>query len=203
MNFLAHAFLSFDQPKILVGNFIGDFVKGNLEDQFERGIIHGVRLHREIDRFTDFHPLVKESQLLLKPIFFRYSSVITDMFFDYFLAKNWSAYHDVPLEIFSRKVYGVIEEYLPLMPDKFNYAFSFMKKENWLVAYGTEAGIQRALTGFLSDTRRMNVALTRAKRKLIVIGDSATLGVHHFYREFLDYVEENKCYTSIYELMED
>jgi superfamily I DNA and/or RNA helicase len=49
----------------------------------------------------------------------------------------------------------------------------------------------------------MNVALTRAKRKLIVVGDSATLGVHPFYREFLDYVEKHNCYTSIYELMED
>lgn len=152
MNFLAHAYLSFDQPKILVGNFIGDFVKGNLEDQFEREIIHGIRLHREIDRFTDLHPVVKESQLLLKPVFFRYSSVITDMFFDYFLAKNWSTYHSIPLEKFSQEVYGVIEEYLPLLPDKFKNAFKYMKNQNWLVAYGTEQGIQRALTGISNRT---------------------------------------------------
>jgi acyl carrier protein phosphodiesterase len=152
VNFLAHAYLSFDQPKILVGNFIGDFVKGNLEDQFEREIIHGIRLHREIDRFTDLHPVVKESQLLLKPVFFRYSSVITDMFFDYFLAKNWSTYHSIPLEKFSQEVYGVIEEYLPLLPDKFKNAFKYMKNQNWLVAYGTEQGIQRALTGISNRT---------------------------------------------------
>ena len=147
MNFLAHAYLSFNRPKILVGNFIGDFVKGNLENQFEREIIQGIRLHREIDRFTDFHTVVKESQLLLKPVFFRYSSVITDMFFDYFLAKNWSTYHGVPLEKFSQEVYEIIEGYLPILPVKFKNAFKYMQKENWLVAYGTEAGIQRALTG--------------------------------------------------------
>lgn len=56
--------------------------------------------------------------------------------------------------------------------------------------------------GFLSDTRRMNVALTRAKRKLIVIGDSATLSTHPFYNAFLDYVEGNGCYKSIYELLD-
>lgn len=56
--------------------------------------------------------------------------------------------------------------------------------------------------GFLSDTRRMNVALTRAKRKLIVIGDSATLSANPFYNAFLDYVEANGCYKSIYELLE-
>ncbi|RZS96631.1 AAA domain-containing protein [Cecembia calidifontis] len=53
--------------------------------------------------------------------------------------------------------------------------------------------------GFLSDTRRMNVALTRAKRKLVVLGDSATLSHHPFYQAFLDYIEEKGCYKSVYE----
>jgi ATP-dependent RNA/DNA helicase IGHMBP2 len=53
--------------------------------------------------------------------------------------------------------------------------------------------------GFLSDTRRMNVALTRAKRKLVVIGDSSTIGTHPFYQRFLNYVEEKGLYKSIYE----
>ncbi|MFD2203598.1 AAA domain-containing protein [Shivajiella indica] len=56
--------------------------------------------------------------------------------------------------------------------------------------------------GFLADTRRMNVALTRAKRKLVVIGDSATLSVHPFYHAFLDYIDLNGCYRSIYEFLD-
>jgi ATP-dependent RNA/DNA helicase IGHMBP2 len=56
--------------------------------------------------------------------------------------------------------------------------------------------------GFLADVRRMNVALTRAKRKLIVIGDSSTLSTHPFYQDFLDYVERNNIYKSVYEFME-
>ena len=53
--------------------------------------------------------------------------------------------------------------------------------------------------GFLSDRRRMNVALTRARRKLIVIGDSATLGVDEFFREFFDYAEACGTYQTVWE----
>ncbi len=56
--------------------------------------------------------------------------------------------------------------------------------------------------GFLSDVRRMNVALTRARRKLIVIGDSATLGGHEFYRSLLDYFEKIGAYHSVWAEME-
>lgn len=53
--------------------------------------------------------------------------------------------------------------------------------------------------GFLADTRRMNVAMTRAKRKLFVIGDSATLSNLPFYEDFLKYVESINAYRSGWE----
>lgn len=53
--------------------------------------------------------------------------------------------------------------------------------------------------GFLADRRRMNVALTRARRKLIVIGDSATLGIDPFYQAFLQYISEIHAYHTVWE----
>jgi superfamily I DNA and/or RNA helicase len=53
--------------------------------------------------------------------------------------------------------------------------------------------------GFLKDYRRMNVAMTRAKERLFVIGDSATIGADPFYRAFLEYVEKEGDYRTVWE----
>lgn len=55
--------------------------------------------------------------------------------------------------------------------------------------------------GFLKDYRRMNVALTRAKKKLVVIGDSATIGNDKFYGAFVDYTQEKNIYHSVFEYL--
>ena len=53
--------------------------------------------------------------------------------------------------------------------------------------------------GFLKDYRRMNVAITRAKERLFVIGDSATIGADAFYHAFLTYIEQQGEYRTVWE----
>lgn len=59
----------------------------------------------------------------------------------------------------------------------------------------------RGEIGFLSDFRRMNVAMTRARKLLVVVGDSGTIGATGFYQKFIDYVEKNGGYQSAWEYM--
>ena len=152
MNFLAHAFLSFGQEEILVGNFAADFVKGKEIQRYDKGILIGILLHREIDTFTDSHPLVKAGQAYLRPKFRHYSTVITDIFFDYFLGKYWEKYSDIPLEAFVDQTYSKIHNHRALLPDSFREMFIWMKSQNWLLHYREISGIQKALTGLSRRT---------------------------------------------------
>ncbi|MCH6234841.1 ACP phosphodiesterase [Cognataquiflexum rubidum] len=147
MNFLAHAYLSFGDPKVLVGNFIGDFVRGDIDNMYDKDIVVGIKLHWSIDKFTDSHPVVKEAQAILRPEYGRYSMVITDMYFDYFLGRYWKNYHHVPLDQFAEEVYTTIDEYADSLPEKFLQTFGYMKYYNWLAGYGELDGIRRAMTG--------------------------------------------------------
>lgn len=81
MNFLAHLYLSGDDPDIRIGNFIGDFVKGrNPEGQFPARVALGIQAHRLIDQFTDAHPLVRSSKDRIRAKYRHYSGVIVDIY---------------------------------------------------------------------------------------------------------------------------
>lgn len=154
MNFLAHIYLSFDNPKVMVGNFIGDFVKGrNLLDQFEPEIVKGINLHRTIDEFTDHHPIVSESKRRLRPKYRHYAAVIVDVFYDHFLSRYWNDYHPELLSTYSSKTYNTLEQYWEILPEGVKYMLPHMKKDNWLLNYGKLEGIERTLTGMSQRTR--------------------------------------------------
>jgi len=76
----------------------------------------------------------------------------------------------------------------------------FQGREKELVIVSLVRSNMEGEMGFLTDTRRMNVAMTRAKKKLIVIGDSATLSSIKFYSDFIKYAEEVGGYKSAWEL---
>ena len=89
------------------------------------------------------------------------------------------------------------EQYLTI-----NTVDGFQGQERDVIYISLVRSNDKGEIGFLKDIRRMNVALTRARKKLVVIGDSATLGQHPFYQAFLEYAEKIGAYRSAWELME-
>jgi superfamily I DNA and/or RNA helicase len=76
---------------------------------------------------------------------------------------------------------------------------SFQGQERDVIYISLARSNERSEIGFLSDIRRMNVAMTRARKKLVIIGDSGTIGLNEFYASLLDYVNEKDAYRSAFE----
>ncbi|HZI00712.1 MAG TPA: DUF479 domain-containing protein, partial [Flavisolibacter sp.] len=100
MNYLAHAYLSFNEPEIVVGNMISDFVKGKSRFGYTVNIQKGIMLHRDIDQFTDTHPVIKKAKELFRSDYRLYSGAIVDVILDHFLAKDDAAFGEEGLMSF-------------------------------------------------------------------------------------------------------
>lgn len=152
INFLAHLYLSGPNEKIALGNFMGDFVKGKEHAKYDRLIQVGILLHREIDHFTDSHPLVKKSTSRLKEKYRHYAGVIVDVFYDHYLAKNFEQFSSTPLESFVEQQYHLLQNNENILPARAKSMLPYMIRGNWLVNYKEPRGIQKALQGMSRRT---------------------------------------------------
>ncbi|MBK8953692.1 MAG: DUF479 domain-containing protein [Chitinophagaceae bacterium] len=147
MNYLAHAYLSFDQPEILVGNMISDFVKGKTKFDYPAGIQTGITLHRLIDMFTDGHDATKEAKEVFRPAYRLYSGAFVDVVYDHFLATDENEFTESSLFHFTQSAYQVLEVYHHRLPERFGRMLPYMKEQNWLFHYRTRWGTEKSLGG--------------------------------------------------------
>lgn len=94
-----------------------------------------------------------------------------------------------------------LPESLGLARLNINTVDSFQGQERDIIYISLVRSNEKGEIGFLADTRRMNVAMTRARKKLVIIGDSSTVCSHSFYNKLLDYVNEIGAYRSAFEFM--
>lgn len=153
MNFLAHLFLSGKNEEVLVGNLLGDFMRGRKPGALSEDVAKGIILHRKIDEFTDNHPLVIETKQRLRPVFKHYAPVVADVYYDHFLAANFSDYSDITLKDFAHKCYYILRNHKDLFPPRFQQALIYMRFRNVLVSYSKLNGMEFA---FARMSRRTN-----------------------------------------------
>lgn len=147
MNFLAHAYLSFDRPDILVGNMISDFVKGKQKLNFTTGIQKGIALHRDIDAFTDQHAATKAAADLFRPVYRLYSAAFVDVAYDHYLANDSRYFTETSLFDFSQRVYETLDKQYDVLPPRYQQMLPYMRKQNWLFNYRNRWGISNSFEG--------------------------------------------------------
>ncbi len=153
MNFLAHLLLSCEDEATIVGNFLGDFVKNRDLPNYSEEIRKGIMLHREIDTYTDNHPVVRQGTARLRGRHGKYAPVVVDVLYDYILSKEWERYGPKPLPDFASDTYDVLLRNSRLMPAWLAERTELMVADDWLRQYQSYAGISNT---FLRLKRRVS-----------------------------------------------
>lgn len=157
MNYLAHAYLSFNQPGILTGNMISDFVKGKKKFDYTPVIQKGIMLHRAIDEFTDFHPATAEAKTFFRNDYRLYSGAFVDVAYDHFLANDVAEFFDeTELAAFCQLTYTQLGGETEMLPEKFTRMFPYMQEQNWLFHYRLQEGIEKSFGGLVRRAAYLN-----------------------------------------------
>ena len=191
MNFLAHIYLSSDNELLTLGNFAGDGVRGKNYTRFPIPMQAGIKLHREIDTFTDAHPVVRQSTKRLHKTYSHYSGVIVDIFYDHFLAKNWKAYSDIPFPEYIETFYESLTRNQHHLPERFKILAPMMIEGNWLLSYATIDGIQLVLNGMNRRTKgrsKMNEATKELQEHYKAFEDDFT----KFFKDLIEFSTQKR-----------
>jgi acyl carrier protein phosphodiesterase len=165
MNFLAHIYLSGENDRLKIGNFMADSIRGNSFKKYPKEIRKGILLHRAIDSFTDTHPIYRQSKHRLHEKYGHYSGVIMDIFYDHYLAKNWNKYSQEKLEVYAERFYQLLKDNHHLLTDRVKAMLPYMIARNWLLSYASLEGLEMIL--FQMDHKTKNrVAMHEAMVEL-------------------------------------
>ncbi len=165
MNYLAHIYLSGNNKKLMLGNFMADAIKGKQWKNYDTEIQKGIQLHRAIDHFTDTHEIVKKSKKILWARYRHYNAIIIDIFYDYFLAKNWQTHHHIELDEFVNSTYLILNDNRTVLPERIQHLLKYMIKNNWLYNYQYILGIAKVLQG-MSQRTAFNSGMENATDEL-------------------------------------
>ena len=189
MNYLAHIRLAGDDPQCLIGNFLGDFVKGRLsEDSYAPGIRRGIVMHRRIDAWTDSHEVTRECARLISPERRRWSRVILDIFYDHLLAVNWERYSDESLEDFLDRAYGIILGAADIFPESAAARIITIIEDGWMEKYRSISGLGVVFEGMSRRVRRKN-PLSGSEQELVACYDEMNEHFNRFFPEIIEYAK--------------
>ncbi|WP_339005524.1 ACP phosphodiesterase [Fusobacterium polymorphum] len=171
MNFLGHSLISLEidekeNKETLYGNFTGDFYKGLVERiELSENLKEGIVLHRIIDKTSDR----KENLLneLLAEKFGVFKGIVSDMFIDHFLSKNFNNLFNKNIDDIEREILDKVKEYKNIFPKDFERTFNWLNDRNVMVNYKEINFLEKAFQGLAKNIRRgeiLNLAIAELKK---------------------------------------
>ncbi len=157
MNYLAHAYLSFNHTEILLGNMASDFIKGKKKFDYATGIQNGIALHRAIDTFTDSHKATAAAKQYFKEAVGTYAGAFVDVVYDHFLATDTNQFaNEAALQQFATQTYQQLQNNSNQLPQRLQTMLPYMQSQNWLYNYRTLWGIQKSFEGVTRRAAYLN-----------------------------------------------
>ena len=145
MNYLAHLLLSGNDEDVIFGNFIGDAIKGKQYKDYSDSIQKGILLHRQIDTFTDSHPIYLQSKRRFYKNYPKISGVITDILYDHLLCLEWNKHTNEKLPLFIKRSYDYLDTCIDQMPSRMTPVYAHMRSHDWFSRYQTIEGTALSL----------------------------------------------------------
>ena len=189
MNFLAHFHLAWPEEGLIAGGLEGDYFKGPLPGRLAPDLERGVRLHRQIDAYTDAHPLVQQLREVLPRSLRRYAGILIDLSFDHYLSLHWSRFSDIPLREFSDRVYRALQAHDDQLSEGARSMSARLVKHDVLVLFGdwdtVVASAERTGTRFKRGNPFMDV-----DRQLSPVKDKLEAAFLNFYPQLQSFSQE-------------
>jgi acyl carrier protein phosphodiesterase len=188
MNFLAHIYLSGENEKLMVGNFIGDYVKGKSYENYPSPIKEGILLHRQIDFFTDNHSDFRKAKKLLVPEFGLYAGIVIDLFYDHLLAANWKIYSDLTLRSFAKRSHAILLSNFFHLPKRVQGFLPFLVQNKRLESYATKEGIQKSMeimSRYTSLPEKTEIAMKVLAENFLFFENNFS----SFFADIIDFVQ--------------
>ncbi len=154
----------------MIGNFIADWIKGNLknyENKYPPEILKGITIHRFIDSYTDTHPVVLKSIHRMHKYAGHYSGIIIDMVYDHFLASQWEIYTNSKLQVFTRNFYASCLHRYNYLPSRIKFFLPYLIASDRLKSYEHLIGIYNSLK-IMQHTSSMKISLDNIYKELII-----------------------------------
>ena len=155
MNHLAHCALSAPHEELLIGNFIGDYIKGDDWKAYPEQIGLGMRVHRSIDSYTDNHSAVRNSIRRLRPFAGRFSGPVADILYDHILYLQWSDWYEMPFEELTDWTYTALDRQSEWMPENLKKRWPLMLEGRFLHNYSHKEGLDWVLQQFNRRIRQV------------------------------------------------